>query len=173
MTGAGVDQHALARVIGGGHDGRERAPELALEHGSGRLQGAARRQAGLEVGAQREAHERRVGQRLAPVPGDVADDHRQPAVLEREHVVEVAARPRAVCRPVGRGGADRTEPAGGNGQQRSLQQTDVLEQLRTLALQPPRAQRDQRERSPEREREREQHADEHPHRQRGRRRRSW
>ena len=33
-----------------------------------------------------------MGQRLAAVAGDVADDHRQAAVLEREQVVEVTAR---------------------------------------------------------------------------------
>ena len=112
MTGAGVGEDALARLIGGRHDGGERPPELALEHGSSRLHGDPRREAGLEVCAQREAHERRMWQRLTPVSGDVADDYRELTVLEREHVVEIPARPRTVRGPVGRGGADRTEPGG-------------------------------------------------------------
>ena len=76
----------------------------------------ARGQARLEVRAQREAHERRVRQRLATVTGDVADDHRQLPVLEREHVVEVTAGARA-RRPAGRrprcrpGRAGRAAPA--------------------------------------------------------------
>ena len=91
------------------------SPELALEHRRRRSAARPRRQTGLEVGAQREAHERRVRQRLAAVSGDVADDHRELAVLEREHVVEVATRPGAGCGPVGRRGADRAETAGGDG----------------------------------------------------------
>ncbi len=92
MPGARVDEAALARVVGGGDDRREGLAELALEHRSGRLHGTPRRESRLEVGAQREAHERGVRERLAAVPGDVADDHRELAVLEREHVVEVPAR---------------------------------------------------------------------------------
>ncbi len=53
VTGAGVGERALARVVDRRDDGREGVAELALEHRAGRLQRLARRQAGLEVGAQR------------------------------------------------------------------------------------------------------------------------
>ena len=82
-------------------------------------------------------------QRLAAVTGNVAHDHRHLAVLEREHVVEVSAGPRAVGGPVGDGGAHWAEPGGRNGQQRGLKQTHILEQLRPLALEPTRAHTDQ------------------------------
>ena len=137
--------------------------ELAVEHAAGGLQRLARRQARLEVGAHGEAHERGVRQRLAPVPGDVADDHREATVLEREHVVEVAAGARAVGRAVGDGGADRAEPRGRHGQQRGLQQADVLEQLPALAHQPPRAHAGQARAHGERERERDQRGDQDAH----------
>ena len=56
-----------------------------------------------------------MGQRLTSVSGDVADDDRQLTILEREHIVEIAACPGTVRRPVGRGGAHRTEPGGWQG----------------------------------------------------------
>ena len=94
---------------------RTKSPSWRSSTGAGRLQRAPRRKAGLEVRAQREAHERGVRQRLAAVSGDVADDDRELAVLEREHVVEVAACAGPGCGPVGGGGAHRTEPAGRTG----------------------------------------------------------
>ncbi len=163
MTGAGIGEDALAWMIGRRRDGGERLPELALEHSSRRLHGDTRREAGLEVCPQREAHERRMGQRLTTVSGDVADDDRQPAVIECEQIIEVPARPGTVRRPVGRGGADRTEPSGQHRKQRGLKQADVLEQLPTLALQSPGAQRGQARAERQRQREREQTADESPH----------
>jgi hypothetical protein len=57
VSRARVDENAGARVVGGGDDGHEEAAELALQHRARRLNGSARRQPGLEVGAQREAHE--------------------------------------------------------------------------------------------------------------------
>ena len=143
MTGAGIGEGALTRVVDRRHDRGEGLSELALEHRSGRLHRTTRGQAGLQVCPQREPHERRVRQRLASVAGDVAEDHRQATVLEREHVVEVAARARAVRRTVGGGGSHRTEPIGRHREQRGLQQTHVLEQLPALLLQPPGAQRRQ------------------------------
>src|SRR6185437_16773245 len=88
MPGARIRQLALARVVSGDHDRGEGAGELAIEHASGRPQRLARGEAGLEIGPYGEAQQRRVRQRLAPVPGDVADDHGDLAILEREHVVE-------------------------------------------------------------------------------------
>ena len=141
MTRARIDQDSIAGVIGRSHDRGEGAAELALEHGPGRLHRAPRRQAGLEVCAQRKAHQRRVGQRLASVSGDVTDDHRQLAVLEGKHVVEVAAGARTGRRSISRRGAHWPEPRRQDRKQRSLKQADVLEQLTTLMLQSPGAQR--------------------------------
>ena len=62
------------------------------------------------------------------MPGDVADDHRELAVVEREDVVEVAARGRARRR----GGRRPRFPPGRSApaarQQRRLERADVLEQ---------------------------------------------
>jgi hypothetical protein len=71
---------------------------------------------------------------LAPVAGDVADNDTQPAILEREHVIEIATRARAVGGVVGDRCCHRTEPGGRDGKQCGLQQPHVLEQLNTLAI---------------------------------------
>ena len=134
--------------------------QRALEHCPRGLHGAPRRETGLQICPQREAHERGVGQRLASVSGDVADDDGEPAVVEREQVVEVPARSRPVGGLVGRRGRHRAEPSGRYGKQRGLKQPHVLEQLPALTVQPPHAQRDQARAYAQREREREQHADE-------------
>lgn len=78
-------------------------------------------------------------QRLPTVSGYIPDDDREQAVLEREHVIEIAPRPRAVGRPVCDRGAHWTETLGWNGEERSLKQADVLEQLSALTLKPPGA----------------------------------
>ena len=108
MTGASVGEDALAWLISGRHDGGERPSELTLEHSSRRLHGGPRRETGLKVCPQREAHERRMRQRLPSVSGYIADDDRQLTILECEHIVEIAARSRTVRRAVGRRGAHRT-----------------------------------------------------------------
>ena len=163
MPGARVHQRALLGLVGRDHDRREGLAELALQHVPGGLHRPARRQARLEIGAQREAHERRVWQRLATVPGDVAEEDRDATVLEREHVIEVSARTGACRRTVGRRGGHRADSSRQHRQQRGLQQTHVLEQLLALALQSPRARRRQTRAQPHRRRERQQQADEHPH----------
>jgi hypothetical protein len=95
--------------------------------------------------------------------GDVPHDHRQLTVLEREHVVEVAARPRARGRLVGHRSADRPEPGGRHGQQRGLQETDVLEEIQPLALETMGSQRRHSRAHGQRHRQHEQRRDQQPH----------
>ena len=135
-----------------------------LEHGSGGLHCSARGEAGLQIGPQGEAHERCVRERLTAMTGDVADDHSQLAVLEREDVVEVSAGGGSGGGAVVSGRADGTEARGRSGQQSCLQQADVLEQLTTLKLKATSASCDQPRANTEREGEREQRANQQAHR---------
>jgi len=69
MTGAGVGERAVARVVHGKRHGGEGDLQLVVEHALGHLEGGARSHTGLEVGAQRVTHQRGLGQDLATVPG--------------------------------------------------------------------------------------------------------
>ena len=166
MTGTGVDQYAVARLIGGRYDGGERSTELAIEHTSRRLHRFPRREASLQVRPQRKANERSMRQRLAAMSGDITDDDRQLAILERKHVIEIPSRSGTVRRSISRGGRYRTEPGGRNRKQRSLEQAHVLEQLCALALQSPGSQRDEARAYRECKRQCKEDAYEYPYRRR-------
>ena len=74
------------------------------------------------------------------MPRDVTDDDRQLTVVEREHVVEIPARPGPGRGLVGGGRAHRAKSCRrDNWQQRCLQQTDVVEQFPALTLEATRA----------------------------------
>jgi hypothetical protein len=91
------------------------------------------------VRTDREAHERGLGQGLATVAGDVAEQQANAAVGQRERIVEVAAGGRAVGRAVGHRGLQRPEAQRHSGQQRGLEQADVLHEPPALAAQAARA----------------------------------
>ena len=93
---------------------------------------------GVEVRPQRVADERSLRKRRGAVPGDVAHDHREAPVLEREEVVEVTARGGALGGSVGDRGADGAEACGYRGQQRGLQEADLLGQVPALTLEASR-----------------------------------
>ena len=158
VPGARVGERARLRIVHGQQHGGEVSAEVVVDHAAGDLERDARLEPGLEVGAQRVAHEGGAGERAAAVAGHVAEDEADAAAGERQHVVEVAARAGAVGRPVGDRGAQRADLLGHRRQQRGLEQADLLEQLAPLAGQPARAQRGQ------------QVADAEQHRQRGQRR---
>jgi hypothetical protein len=80
-----------------------------------------------------------MGQRLAAVSRDIADDDRKLAILERKQVVEIPSCSGAVRWSISRGGSYRTESDGRKRKQCSLKQADILQQLATLTLQSPRA----------------------------------
>ena len=79
MARAGIRQDALAGVVHAHHDRREVLHRAVGQHPSGQRQRRARLQPGLQVGAQRVAHQRRLRQSFMPVAGDIADDQRDPA----------------------------------------------------------------------------------------------
>ena len=126
----------MRRVVHRDHDGREVAAEIVVERAAGDLERAARLEPGVEVGAQRVAHQRGASEGAAAVAGDVADDDRDALVVEEEGVVEVAAGGRAVGRAVGDRGLKIAELLRDLREQRLLQQADVLEQLLALAVRP-------------------------------------
>ena len=123
----------------GQHDGREVAGQMLVDHAAGHLQRDPRLEAGLEVGAQRVAHERGAGERLAAVARNVAEDERGAPAGQRERVVEVTAGAGTVRGPVGHRGADGAHGCGHRREQRGLEQADLLEQVAALARQPPAA----------------------------------
>ena len=87
-----------------------------------------------EQRAQRVAGERGVAERGAAVPGHVAEQHADAPVLEREHVVEVAARCRPVGRPVRGAHREAAEVVRYGREQRAGEQADVVDQRRPLRL---------------------------------------
>ncbi len=114
--------------------------QVVVERLAREADGEARLEAGLEVGAQRVAQQRGTGEGVAAVAGNVAEHEADVAVLELEDVVEVAAGARAVGRAVGHGRRERADPLGHLGQQRGLEQADLLGELAALAAEPPRPQ---------------------------------
>ena len=89
--------------------------------------------AGREQRAQRVAGERGERDRVAAVAGDVAEQHADAVLVEREDVVEVAARGGAVGGPVGGRDGEAVE-LGDRREQRAGEQPDVVEQLEPLRL---------------------------------------
>ena len=141
VAGARVGERPVRGVVHR-HDHRgEVAVELAAHGALGDLEGEPRLQPGLEVGAQRVAHEGGVGERGAAVAGHVAEDERGAPAGERERVVEVAARPGAVRRPVRHRCPHGADLLRHRRQQRGLEQADLLHQLAALAAEPARANR--------------------------------
>ena len=134
VAGARVGERARLRIVHGQQHGGEVAAQVLVDHAAGDLQGHARLEARLEVGAQRVAHEGGAGQRAAAVAGHVAEDEADAAAGQRKHVVEVAARAGAVGRPVGHRGAQRADLVGHRREQRGLEQADLLEQLAALPV---------------------------------------
>ena len=129
----------LTGIVDGGDDRREVVRQAAVERAPGDRERLARGQPRLEVRAHREAHERRLGERLAAVAGDVAEQQPDAPVGQRERVVEVTAGGGAVGGAVGDRRQQRAEARGHGGQQRRLQQADVLHQALALALEAARA----------------------------------
>ena len=101
----------------------------------------ARAGAGLEVRAQREAHERRLAERAGAVAGHVADDERGAAVVQRDDVVEVAARGGAAGGAVRDGDGERADARRHDGQDGLLQHADVTQQRPALGGEAVRAAR--------------------------------
>jgi hypothetical protein len=148
-------------VVDREHDGRERGLELAVERGCAGGQGL-RVPCQLEVGAQRVADQRGLGERGAAVAGHVADHRGQATVLQLEHVVEVAAGGGAFGRTVGGRRGSGADALGDRRQQGALQQPDVGGQSPALALDAPRACHGGQRPAAEHEREHGQHADRAP-----------
>ena len=94
---------------------------------------SARPEAGLEVGAQRVAHEGGVGERGAAMARHVAEDEGCAAAGKRERVVEVATRARAVGGPIGDRGPHGADLLRHRRQQGGLEQAHLLHQLASLA----------------------------------------
>ena len=133
VPGARVGERAVRGVVDGHDHGGEVAVELAADGALGHLERQPRLEAGAEVGAQRVAHEGRVGESLAAVAGDVAEDERGATAGEGQGVVEVTAGAGTVRGAVGNRGAHRADGLGHRRQQRGLQEADLLEQLPTPA----------------------------------------
>ena len=111
------------------------------EHVGRDVQGGARRQTRLEIGAHVVANERRERDDVAAVAGDVADEDGGAAAGQLEGVVEVSPRREARRGPVRRGHPRAADPAGQHRQQRGLQHADVGEQRAALALEAAAAHR--------------------------------
>ena len=109
VPGGRVRQRTRFRVVHGEQNGGEVSAQVVVDHAAGHLERHARLEAGLEVGAQRVAHEGGAGERAAAVAGHVAEDEADAAARQRQHVVEVAARAGAVGRPVGHRRAQRAD----------------------------------------------------------------
>jgi len=82
-------------------------------------------------------HERRAGERLSAVARDVAHDEGDATVVDLEGVVEVASRGQPGGGAIGHRHRQASESVGHLREEGGLQQTDVLEQLRALACEPP------------------------------------
>ena len=124
------------------HDDRgEVAVELSAHGALGDLKREPRLEPGLEVGAQRVAHEGGVGERGAAVAGHVAEDEGGAATGQGERVVEVAAGAGAVGWAVRDRRAHGADLLGHRRQQRGLEQADLLHQLTALAGEAPSTER--------------------------------
>ena len=135
VPGRRVRERARLRVVHRQEDGCEVPTEVLVDHPASHLKRDTRLEAGLQIRAQRVAHERGAGQGAAAVAGHVAEDEADTAAAERQHVVEVSAGARTVSRAVGDRGAQRADPLRHGRQQGALQQPDLGEQLAALARQ--------------------------------------
>ena len=135
VPGARIRQRARLRIVHGQKHGCEVTTQVLVDHAPGHLQRHPRLETGLEVGAQRVAHEGGAGERAAPVAGHVAENEANSPARQREHVVEVSARARSVGRAVGHRGLQRAHALGHRWQQGGLKQSDLLQELAALALQ--------------------------------------
>ena len=131
---AGIRQPARAGIEDRDDDRDLPAAELRGEDVAADVQGRPRGQAGLEVGAKVEAHERGERDGVAPVARDIADDDGRPAPGQVERVVEVPAGREAVGGHVRGGHARAGDSLRQDRQERGLQDADVLEQQLALAL---------------------------------------
>ncbi len=105
VAGRGVGERARLGIVDRQQHGGEVAAEAVVDHPARDLQRDARLEAGLEVGAQRVAHEGGAGERPATVAGDVTEDEADAPAGQGQRVVEVAAGAGAVGRTVGDRGA--------------------------------------------------------------------
>ena len=149
-----VGQRAGLGVVHGEKDRGEVSAQVVVDHAARDLERDARLEPGLQVGAQRVAHEGCAGERAAAVAGHVAEDESDAAAGERQHVIEVSARSGSIGRPVGDRRAQGADPVGHRRQQGVLEQADLLEQFAALACQAARAHRGKQVAEAEQDRER-------------------
>ena len=142
---AGVGQAGRRAVVHGDRRARVVGSEMALEDLRADLERVARLEPALEVGAQHVADQRRDAERAPAGRGHAAHDQAQALLVEREHVVEVAARRTARGGAVGDGSRGRAPDLRRRlGKQRPLEEPDVLEQRLALASQAASAARQER-----------------------------
>ena len=143
MTRQRVGQGAAVRVVHAHRDRREALARGIGEDPPGERERRTRLESGLQIGTQRVPRERRMGERVMPMAGDVSEHDRDLPRLGDEQVVEVAARRGALRGPVGDGDRQAAQEGGYLGHERGLHRAHVAQERRALTLEPASAHRGQ------------------------------